>query len=370
MQLAHPPDTQPAAHLDRIPLTLIDNHPTPARHAADDGIGGLAASIAASGQAEPVTVTPTPDGRYQLQSGARRVAAARLAGGSHIDAVVRTYPDDDAADVDRLNLHFHTLPLTPLEQGGLLRDYIVAHPEVTQQAVAAKIGLSGATVSNRLALLDLPDNAHAALDAGTLTVRDAEHLVRLLPNTQLIAELLVEIEDPQVGWPNVRFAVDFHLNKLKERRVRAYEIDRLTKLGVRLVEQTDYGRWVPPQTVYVADLDQVNPRLHEGASCRAVFVDTMGHPVEMCVQPDLHHVARTRTSPLAGDPHVRATSAPADTPQGPAAAVVKGWAVWDTGSDLHPVGVRVTKERLTAADARALFTEGLKVVDSVEAAAG
>src|SRR5215467_10779281 len=64
------------------------------RHRKDMGdITSLAADIAEIDMLEPVVVRPDGRGRYELACGARRVAAAKLNGQTHIEATVRDLTD-------------------------------------------------------------------------------------------------------------------------------------------------------------------------------------------------------------------------------------------------------------------------------------
>src|SRR2546423_4852573 len=73
-----------------VPLEKIQpNRQQPRQHFDQDSIQELAASITAHGVLQPIVVSRTPEGGYELIAGHRRVLASRLAGKTSIPAVVR-----------------------------------------------------------------------------------------------------------------------------------------------------------------------------------------------------------------------------------------------------------------------------------------
>lgn len=83
--------------LKTINLSIIDPHPRNPREKLGD-LTRLAASIKAIGLITPVAVRPHPivQGRYQLEAGHRRSAAARIAGLTEVPAYVADHGDDEA----------------------------------------------------------------------------------------------------------------------------------------------------------------------------------------------------------------------------------------------------------------------------------
>lgn len=81
--------------LEQLPLdTLV---PSPFQARLDfTGLETLAADIRANGVLQPVLVRPLQGGQFELVAGERRWRASRLAGQSHIPAVVRPLDDTQA----------------------------------------------------------------------------------------------------------------------------------------------------------------------------------------------------------------------------------------------------------------------------------
>ena len=58
----------------------------------------MVASVKANGIIEPITATALADGRYQIVTGHRRYRAAKLAGLSQLEILIRPPEDDRRAE--------------------------------------------------------------------------------------------------------------------------------------------------------------------------------------------------------------------------------------------------------------------------------
>lgn len=161
-----------APTLARIPLDQIDtadNVRTSIDPAAD---AELAESIKALGILQPVTLWETPLGRYQVRYGHRRVRAARLAGLTHVPAIVS---EDQALETrvsEQLVENLQRSDLSALEEAKALRAILDAEKGLTQAALAQRIGRSAPWVANTLGLLRLPEHVQQLLADGKM---DASH---------------------------------------------------------------------------------------------------------------------------------------------------------------------------------------------------
>ena len=120
-----------------------------------DATAELAASIRAQGVVQPVVVRPREAGGYELIVGERRWRAARHAGIPTLPAIVRQADDRDTL-VLALVENLVREQLSVVEEArayGVLMDEL----DLTLGEVAERIGRSKPTVSNRLRLLELPE---------------------------------------------------------------------------------------------------------------------------------------------------------------------------------------------------------------------
>ncbi len=116
---------------------------------------------------QPLLVRPRGVGGYEIVAGERRWRAAREAGRATVPAVVR-----DADDRDTLLLglveNVAREQLTPIEEA---RAYAVLIDEFSLSLgeVAERVGRSKPSVSNRIRLLELPDDVLGMVERGQLT---------------------------------------------------------------------------------------------------------------------------------------------------------------------------------------------------------
>jgi ParB family chromosome partitioning protein len=152
----------------QIPLGSIRvNTRQPRRHLDADGISGLAESVRAQGVVQPIVVRPAGGGTYELIAGERRWRAARAAGLPTIPALVRE-TDDRESLVLALVENVAREDLSPVEEARayavLMDDFSLALGEV-----AERVGRSKPAVSNRVRLLELPEDVLGLLERGLLT---------------------------------------------------------------------------------------------------------------------------------------------------------------------------------------------------------
>src|SRR4051812_46215599 len=154
--------------LAHLPVDQIHpNSKQPRKHFDSASVGGLADSIRAQGLVQPIVVRPRLEGGYELIAGERRWRAAREAQLATVPAVVR-----DADDRDSLLLglveNVAREDLSPIEEA---RAYALLLDEfgLSLGEVAERVGKSKPAVSNRVRLLELPDDLLALLDRNELT---------------------------------------------------------------------------------------------------------------------------------------------------------------------------------------------------------
>jgi ParB family chromosome partitioning protein len=166
------------AELLHLPVEAIHPNPRqPRKRFEPEATAGLAASIRHQGVLQPIVVRPRREGGYELIAGERRWRAAREAGSATVPAVVREADDRDSLllglveNVARENL-------SPVEEA---RAYAVLMDEfgLSLADVAARVGRSKPAVSNRLRLLELPDEALWMLARGELTEGHARAVLAL-----------------------------------------------------------------------------------------------------------------------------------------------------------------------------------------------
>jgi ParB family transcriptional regulator, chromosome partitioning protein len=154
--------------LAELPVDSIHPNPRQPRKRFDSDAGnGLTESVRAQGVVQPVLVRSRVAGGYELIAGERRWRAAREAGLKSVPAVVR-----DADDRDTLLLglveNVARENLSPVEEARafamLLDEFALSLGEV-----AEKVGKSKPAVSNRVRLLELPEDVLAMVERRQLS---------------------------------------------------------------------------------------------------------------------------------------------------------------------------------------------------------
>jgi ParB family transcriptional regulator, chromosome partitioning protein len=154
--------------LTHLPVEMIHPSPRQPRRRFDgEATSGLADSIRAHGVVQPVLVRPRGAGGYELIAGERRWRAAREAGVPTVPALVREADERDALLLGLVE-NVAREQLTPVEEA---RAYSLLLDEfgLTLGEIAERVGRSKPSVSNRLRLLELPEDVLAMLERGELS---------------------------------------------------------------------------------------------------------------------------------------------------------------------------------------------------------
>jgi ParB family chromosome partitioning protein len=158
----------PAGELVQIAVgSIVANTRQPRKRVDPEGIEELAESVRAQGVVQPVLVRPLAEGRYELIAGERRWRAARRAGLATVPAVIR--PSDDRQSLLlALVENVAREDLSPVDEA---RAYAVLLDEfgLSLGDVADHVGRSKPSVSNRLRLLELPEDVLGLVERGHLS---------------------------------------------------------------------------------------------------------------------------------------------------------------------------------------------------------
>jgi ParB family transcriptional regulator, chromosome partitioning protein len=157
-----------SSELAHLAVDQIHANPSqPRKRFESEAVSGLAESIKAQGLIQPVVVRPRLEGGYELIAGERRWRAAREAGLETVPAVVR---DADNRDSLLLGLVENVAreDLSPIEEA---RAYAVLIDEfgLSLGEIADRVGKSKPTVSNRIRILELPEDVLAMIARRELT---------------------------------------------------------------------------------------------------------------------------------------------------------------------------------------------------------
>jgi ParB family transcriptional regulator, chromosome partitioning protein len=167
-----------ASQLAELPVDAIHANPRqPRRRFEPEATAGLASSIREQGLLQPVVVRPRAEGGYELIAGERRWRAAREAGVETLPALVREADDRDSLLLALVE-NVAREQLSPVEEA---RAYaaLIDEFDLSLGDVAARVGRSKPSVSNRLRLLELPEEVLWMVARGELSEGHARAVLAL-----------------------------------------------------------------------------------------------------------------------------------------------------------------------------------------------
>jgi len=265
--------------LAHVPIDQIHPNPRQPRKRFDhEATAGLAESICAQGIIQPVVLRPRAAGGYELIAGERRWRAARETNLETLPALIR-----DAADRDALLLglveNVAREELSPIEEArayALLTDEF----ELSLGEIAERVGASKPAVSNRLRLLELPDDVLAMVERGELTEGHARAVLavpdhdgrRRLARKIVRQGLSVRAAEREARWSGAR------VNRPRRPAADPQLADRVRKAAERLTgfpaRVTARGLEIPVESeVQLEELAEVL----ESCSVTSSFGETLEH---------------------------------------------------------------------------------------------
>ena len=175
-----------------ISVAAIEPNPyQPRRDLQMDQVKDLAESIRSEGLLQPIVVRPSGE-RFELIAGERRWRAHQLLGLKTILARVIAVSDASSAVISLIE-NLQREQLNPIEESlgyaSLMGDF-----DLTQEAVAERVGKARASVANSLRLLQLDREIQGYLAKGMLSIGHAKVLLGLDDTDQrsLLARQIVE----------------------------------------------------------------------------------------------------------------------------------------------------------------------------------
>lgn len=172
------PAARPAAGPQTVDIDLIAPNPQqPRTHFEPEKLRELAESIRVHGIIQPLIVTRSELGTYQLIAGERRLQAARLSGLHTVPVVVREATDRELLEIALIE-NIQRADLNAIEEANAYRRLTEEHG-LTQEDAARRVGKSRAAVSNALRLLSLENEIRRSLVAGEISEGHARALLGL-----------------------------------------------------------------------------------------------------------------------------------------------------------------------------------------------
>jgi len=169
------------SELAHLPVETIHANPRQPRKRFDhEATSALADSIRSQGLVQPVVVRPRAAGGFELIAGERRWRAAREAGVPTVPALVREADDRDSLLLGLVE-NVAREELSAVEEA---RAYALLMDEfgLSLGDLGERVGKAKPTVSNRLRLLELPDDLLGLVERGELSEGHARAVLAVPDN--------------------------------------------------------------------------------------------------------------------------------------------------------------------------------------------
>ena len=156
---------------------IIPNRFQPREVFDDQALKELAVSIKEHGVIQPIIVRKI-ENKYEIIAGERRYKASTMAGLTKIPAIVKNLDDKESSKVALIE-NLQRKDLSPIEEARTYQKILELEDNMTQEQLAATMGKTQSSVSNKLRLLDLPDEIQDALLKDKISERHARSLLSL-----------------------------------------------------------------------------------------------------------------------------------------------------------------------------------------------
>ena len=133
---------------------LIEDPRNERRHFT--GLDELAASIRQFGIVEPLTVMPHEGDTYRIITGHRRFRAAKLAGLSSVEVIIRDAEEERVTRLKSLVSNVQRQDLNPVDLAEALQGRLEDDASLTQRKLAKMIGKDEQWISSMLGILRMP----------------------------------------------------------------------------------------------------------------------------------------------------------------------------------------------------------------------
>ncbi|PGT82511.1 MULTISPECIES: nucleoid occlusion protein [Bacillaceae] len=180
----------------KIPIKdITPNRFQPRTVFSNEKIEELALTIRTHGIIQPIVVREI-GGKFELIAGERRWRAVQTLGWEEIPAIVKDFNDTETASVALIE-NLQREELSSIEEAVAYAKLLELH-DLTQEALAQRLGKGQSTIANKLRLLKLPEEVQEALLQKAITERHARALIPL-KDQQLQITLLEEIVEKQLN---------------------------------------------------------------------------------------------------------------------------------------------------------------------------
>ena len=220
-----------------LPLSKLRVNPyQPRKTFNEESLKELAESIKEHGVIQPIIVKKSIKD-YEIIAGERRYRASRLAGKETIPAIIKDFTDEQMMEIAVLE-NLQREDLNSIEEA-LGFEMLMKNLNLTQEALAKRVGKSRSYITNMLGLLTLPTNVKELVKEGKISTSHARTLSKL-EDKENIEELANKIVNENLNVRELEQTTKESPKKVKQHHVsknREYELleqDLENFLGTRV----------------------------------------------------------------------------------------------------------------------------------------
>lgn len=215
---------------------IVPNRFQPRTIFNQEKIDELARTIHTHGIIQPIVVREIDEEQFEIIAGERRFRAIQQLGWETIPAIVKNLNDTETASIALIE-NLQREELSPIEEALAYAKLIDLH-QLTQEALAQRLGKGQSTVANKLRLLKLPEEIQEGMMQKKITERHARSLIPL-KDPQLQIKLMTEVIEKNLNVKQTEERVVKLLNKTKSKpRPKRRAISKDMRIAVNTIKQS------------------------------------------------------------------------------------------------------------------------------------
>ncbi len=233
-------------HQEQIEQVSIDkispNKFQPRTVFSEEKIEELARTIHTHGVIQPIVIRSLDDDQYEIIAGERRYRAMKSLGWTEVPAIIRALDDKETASIALIE-NLQREELTPIEEAYAYEQLLELH-EITQEALAQRLGKGQSTVANKIRLLRLPEEIQKAIMDKEISERHARALISLKDSKQQM-KVFQEVLEKQLNVKQLEVIIKDLLNpesdsqKVKKApRPKRKSVSRDVRIALNTIKQS------------------------------------------------------------------------------------------------------------------------------------
>lgn len=213
---------------NEVPISQIKPNPNqPRKDFDEESLQELAISIKNNGIISPITLRKISDNEYQIVAGERRYRASIIAGLEKIPAYIREASEEQVMEMALIE-NIQREDLNAIEIA-LSYNSLCATLNLTQEALAERIGKKRATITNYLRLLRLPAEIQIGIKNKVIEMGHARAIAGI-SDAQMQLKIYNEVVNKQASVRQTEEMVRKALNPNENQNTPSFNSEEYTKL--------------------------------------------------------------------------------------------------------------------------------------------